>query len=80
MDKDYLEDKRNFVKRTFYAYRAICLSRSTKYIFSHFGWIIRVLIFFLGKFEKKARIEIGKEVEGETRKEEKNFASVTRNC
>lgn len=80
MDKDYLEGKRNFVKRLRLAYRAISLSRSTKYIFSHFGRIIRVLIFLLRKFEMKARIEIRKEVEGETRKEGKNFERVTRNC
>lgn len=59
--------------------KTISLSRSTKYIFSHFGWIIRVLIFLLRKFEKRARIEIGKEIEGETRKEEKDFVSVARN-
>lgn len=79
MDKDYLEDKRNFVKRTFGVSCDISFAFDQIYIFA-LGMDNSSSYLFLGKFEKKARIEIGKEVEGETRKEEKNFSSVTRNC
>lgn len=80
MDKDYLEDKRNFVKRTFGVSCDISFAFDQIYIFALGMDNSSSYLFFLGKFEKKARIEIGKEVEGETRKEEKNFSSVTRNC